>query len=122
MDTEKLKPFNEFNSEKSAIVNEICYRLFNEQNNEQNNNFFKELKKIQIPTQIPANGQYIMSIGTAAEYENTGIVPILFETGTNALAFGRSTGGGKINLLIKNTSNTPLQPGGVLYLLIMEVK
>lgn len=27
MDTEKLKPFNEFNSEKSAMVNEICYRL-----------------------------------------------------------------------------------------------
>ena len=27
MNTEKLKPFNEFNSEKSAMVNEICYRL-----------------------------------------------------------------------------------------------
>ena len=38
MDTEKLKPFNEFNSEKSAIVNEICYRLF------------KELKKVKQKT------------------------------------------------------------------------
>lgn len=79
MDTEKLKPFNEFNSEKSAMVNEICYRLF------------KELKKIQIPTQIAANAQIAVTIGTGAEYGNTGFVPILFETGANGLAFGKYT-------------------------------
>lgn len=93
MNIEKLKPFNEFNSEKSAIVNEICYRLFQEteQKPEQKpeQGILKELKKIQLPTEIVANGQFAMTIGTAAEYGNTGIVPILFETGPNALAFGR---------------------------------
>ena len=116
MDTEKLKPFNEFNSEKSAMVNEICYRLFNEQNN----NFFKELKKIALPT-IPANTQIQMTIGTVAEYKNTGFIPVLFASGA-ALAFGRFTDAGNIKMTIKNTSNTALQSGGVLYLLIMEVK
>lgn len=67
MDTEKLKPFNEFNSEKSAIVNEICYRLF------------KELKKIQIPTQIAANAQIAVTIGSGAEYGKTGFIPILLK-------------------------------------------
>ena len=111
MDTEKLKPFNEFNSEKSAMVNEICYRLF------------KELKKIQIPTQIGPNGQFAMSIGTAAEYGNTGIVPILFDTGPNALAFGRYINSSfEVRLIIKNISGTPVTTSGVLYLLIMEVK
>ena len=116
MDTEKLKPFNEFNSEKSAMVNEICYRLFNEQNN----NFFKEIKKIQIPT-IDANSQVSVTIGSGAEYGNTGIVPILFETGGKALAFGKNTNSSGANLIIKNTSNTSVS-AGVLYLLIMEVK
>ena len=46
MDTEKLKPFNEFNSEKSAMVNEICYRLFKELNNIQIP--IKELKKLRF--------------------------------------------------------------------------
>ena len=118
MDTEKLKPFNEFNSEKSAMVNEICYRLFNEQNN----NFFKELKKIQIP-EIAANAQVSMIIGPSAEYGNTGVVPILFNSSYQALAFGKYTdSSGNTKLIIKNTSTTPLETGGVLYLLIMEVK
>lgn len=117
MDTEKLKPFNEFNSEKSAMVNEICYRLFNEQNN----NFFKELKKIQIPS-IPANGQVSVTIGTGAEYQNTGFIPILWSIG-QTLAFGKNTDrSGNTNLTIKNTSNTAVASGGFIYLLIMEVK
>lgn len=74
MDTEKLKPFNEFNSEKSAMVNEICYRLFNEQNN----NFFKELKKITLP-KIEANAQIYVTIGTKAEYGNTGFIPVFLQ-------------------------------------------
>ena len=116
MDTEKLKPFNEFNSEKSAMVNEICYRLFNEQNN----NFFKELKKISLP-KIDANAQIAVTIGTTAEYRNTGFIPVLFASGA-ALAFGRFSDAGNIKMTIKNTSNTSLQPGGILYLLIMEVE
>lgn len=110
MDTEKLKPFNEFNSEKSAMVNEICYRLF------------KELKKIQIPTQIAANAQIAVTIGTGAEYGNTGFVPILFDTGANGLAFGKYTDSSGTRLVIKNTSTTAVSTSGVLYLLIMEVK
>lgn len=110
MDTEKLKPFNEFNSEKSAMVNEICYRLF------------KELKKIQIPTQIAADAQIAVTIGTGAEYGNTGFVPILFETGANGLAFGKYTDSSGARLVIKNTSTTAVSTSGVLYLLIMEVK
>lgn len=110
MDTEKLKPFNEFNSEKSAIVNEICYRLF------------KELKKIQIPTQIAADAQIAVTIGTGAEYGNTGFVPILFETGNNALAFGKYTDSSGARLIIKNNSTTAVTTSGVLYLLVMEVK
>lgn len=110
MDTEKLKPFNEFNSEKSAMVNEICYRLF------------KELKKIQIPTQIAANAQIAVTIGTGAEYGNTGFVPILFDTGANALAFGKYTDSSGTRLVIKNTSTTAVSTSGVLYLLIMGVK
>lgn len=117
MNTERLKPFNEFNSEKSAMVNEICYRLFNEQNN----NFFKELKKITLPI-IPANTQIQLTIGTVAEYKNMGFIPVLFSSG-KALAFGRFTDNdGNIKMIINNTSNTPLQAGGILYLLIMEVK
>lgn len=110
MDTEKLKPFNEFNSEKSAMVNEICYRLF------------KELKKVQIPTQIAANAQIAVTIGTGAKYGNTGFVPILFDTGANALAFGKYTDSSGASLVIKNTSTTAVSTSGVLYLLIMEVK
>ena len=110
MDTEKLKPFNEFNSEKSAMVNEICYRLF------------KELKKIQIPTQIAANAQIAVTIGTGAEYGNTGFVPILFDTGANGLAFGKYTDSSGTRLVIKNTSTTAVSTSGVLYLLVMGVK
>lgn len=110
MDTEKLKPFNEFNSEKSAMVNEICYRLF------------KELKKIQIPTQIAANAQIAVTVGTGAEYGNTGFVPILFDTGANALAFGKYTDSSGTRLVIRNTSTTAVSTSGVLYLLIMGVK
>lgn len=110
MDTEKLKPFNEFNSEKSAMVNEICYRLF------------KELKKIQIPTQIAANAQIAVTIGTGAEYGNTGFVPILFDTGANALAFGKYTDSSGTRLVIKNTSTTAVSTSGILYLLVMGVK
>lgn len=110
MDTEKLKPFNELNSEKSAMVNEICYRLF------------KELKKIQIPTQIAANAQIAVTIGTGAEYGNTGFVPILFDTGANALAFGKYTDSSGTRLVIRNTSTTAVSTSGVLYLLIMGVK
>ena len=110
MDTEKLKPFNEFNSEKSAMVNEICYMLF------------KEIKKILIPTQIEANAQIAVTIGTAAEYGNTGCVPILFETGANGLAFGKYIDNTRASLVIKNTSTTAVRTGGVLYLLVMEVK
>lgn len=110
MNTEKLKPFNEFNSEKSAMVNEICYRLF------------KELKKIQIPTQIAANAQIAVTIGTGAEYGNTGFVPILFDTGANGLAFGKYTDSSGTRLVIKNTSTTAVSTSGVLYLLIMGVK
>lgn len=110
MDTEKLKPFNEFNSEKSAMVNEICYRLF------------KELKKIQIPTQIAADAQIAVTIGAGAEYGNTGFVPILFETGNNALAFGKYTDSSGARLVIKNNSTTAVTTSGVLYLLVMEVK
>lgn len=110
MDTEKLKPFNEFNSEKSAMVNEICYRLF------------KELKKIKIPTQIAANAQIAVTIGTGAEYGNTGFLPILFDTGANALAFGKYTDSSGTRLVIKNTSTTAVSTSGVLYLLVMEVK
>ena len=110
MDTEKLKPFNEFNSEKSAMVNEICYRLF------------KELKKIKIPTQIAANAQITVNIGAGAEYGNTGFVPILFETGANALAFGKYANSSGAMLVIKNNSTTAVSTSGVLYLLIMEVK
>lgn len=99
------------------MVNEICYSLFNEQNN----NFFKELKKISLP-QIEANGQVALTIGTKAEYGNTGFIPMLFASGA-ALAFGRFTdNSSNIKLTIKNTSNTTLASGGVLYLLIMEVK
>ena len=121
MDTEKLKPFNEFNSEKSAMVNEICYRLFNKQN-EQNNNFFKELKKIQIPEKINPNIQIAVPIGSGAEYGNTGFVPILFETGPSVLAFGKYTDSSGTKLAIKNLSTTTVSTSGVLYLLIMEVK
>lgn len=110
MDTEKLKPFNEFNSEKSAMVNEICYRLF------------KELKRIQIPTQIAANAQIAVTIGTGAEYGSTGFVPILFDTGANALAFGKYTDSSGTRLVIKNTSTSAVSTSGVLYLLIMGVK
>lgn len=110
MDTEKLKPFNEFNSEKSAMVNEICYRLF------------KEIKKIQIPQQIAANAQIAVTIGTGAEYGNTGFVPILFETGNNALAFGKYTDSSGARLVIKNNSTTAVSTSGVLYLLVMGVK
>lgn len=110
MDTEKLKPFNEFNSEKSAMVNEICYRLF------------KELKKIQIPTQIAGNAQIAVTIGTGAEYGNTGFVPILFDTGANALAFGKYTDSSGARLVIRNTSTNAVSTSGVLYLLIMGVK
>ena len=110
MNTEKLKPFNEFNSEKSAMVNEICYRMF------------KELKKIQIPTQIAANAQIAVTIGTGAEYGNTGFVPILFDTGANGLAFGKYTDSSGTRLVIKNTSTTAVSTSGVLYLLIMGVK
>ena len=117
MNTERLKPFNEFNSEKSAMVNEICYRLFNEQNN----NFFKELKKIPIPA-IGANGQISVTIGPGAEYKNMGFIPILWSIG-QPLAFGKSTdSSGNTNLTIKNISNTGIAPGGFIYLLIMEVK
>lgn len=119
MDTEKLKPFNEFNSEKSAMVNEICYRLFNEQNN----NFFKELRRIQIPSQIDANAQIEAYIGRSAEYRNTGFIPVLFETGPNALAFGKYTDSSSTRLVIKNTSTKgAVITSGVLYLLILEVK
>lgn len=93
MDTEKLRPFNEFNSEKSAMVNEICYRLF------------KEIKRIQIPTQIAANAQIAVTIGTGAEYGNTGFVPILFETGANGLAFGKYTDSSGARLVIKKHFN-----------------
>lgn len=118
MDTEKLKPFNEFNSEKSAMVNEICYRLFNEQNN----NFFKELKKIQLPT-ISPNNQVSLTIGPGAEYGNTGFIPILFNGSYQALAFGKFTdSSGNTKLTIKNTSTTPVESDAVLYLAIMEVK
>ena len=110
MNTERLKPFNEFNSEKSAMVNEICYRLF------------KELKKIQIPTQIASNGQIAVTIGSGAEYGNAGFVPILFETGNNVLAFGKYTDSSGAKLVIKNKSTTPVSTSGVLYLLVMEVK
>ena len=126
MDTEKLKPFNEFNSEKSAMVNEICYRLFKESNNdsnEPNNNFFKELKKIQIPT-IAANTKIEVTIGTGAEYGNAGFVPILFETGTNGqtFSFGKYTdSSGNVKLAIKNNSPIPVVSEGVLYLLVTEV-
>ena len=110
MDTEKLKPFNEFNSEKSAMVNEICYRLF------------KEWKKVQIPTQIAANAQIAVTVGTSAKYGNTGFVPILFDTGANGLAFGKYTDSSGTRLVIKNTSTTAVSTSGVLYLLIVEVK
>lgn len=113
MDTEKLKPFNEFNSEKSAMVNEICYRLLK---------LFKEIKKIQIPQQIDSNEQIAVTIGTGAEYGNTGFVPILFETGNNVLAFGKYTDSSGARLVIKNKSTTPVSTSGVLYLLIMGVK
>lgn len=119
MDTEKLKPFNEFNSEKSAMVNEICYRLSKESNK---NSLFKELKKIQIPMQIAANAQIAVTIGTGAEYGRTGFVPILFETWDHALAFGKYTDISGAKLVIKNTSTTPVATTGVLYLLIMEVE
>lgn len=109
MDTEKLKPFNEFNSEKSAMVNEICYRLF------------KEVKRIQIPTQIAANEQIAVTIGPGNKYGNTGFVPILFNTGSNALAFGKYTDSSGTRLVIKNTSTTELNTRGDLYLLIMGV-
>ena len=109
MDTEKLKPFNEFNSEKSAMVNEICYRLF------------KELKKVEIPTQIAANAQIAVTIGSAAEYGKTGFIPILFESGANGLAFGKYTDSSGARLVIKNTSNTAVTTSGVLYLLVTEV-
>lgn len=110
MDTEKLKPFNEFNSEKSAMVNEICYRLF------------KEIKKIQIPTPIAANAQIAVTIGTGAEYGNTGFVPILFESGNNALAFGKYTDSSGARLVIRNNSTKAVSTSGVLYLLIMGVE
>ena len=126
MDTEKLKPFNEFNSEKSAMVNEICYRLFQEteQKPEQKpeQGILKELKKIQIPKQIAGNGQDNVLIGTVAEYENVGFVPVLVETGAGALAFGTYTGNGRTSLVIKNTSTKAVTTSGVLYLLVMEVK
>lgn len=109
MNTEKLKPFNEFNSEKSAMVNEICYKLF------------KELKKIQIPTQIAANAQIAVTIGTGAEYGKTGFIPILFESGANGLAFGKYTDSSGARLVIKNTSTTAVTTSGVLYLLVTGV-
>lgn len=118
MDTEKLKPFNEFNSEKSAMVNEICYRLFNEQNN----NFFKELKKIELPKHFAANTQIDRVVGAADEYGDLGFVPILFNTGYHALAFGKYTDGSVTKVVIKNTSNTEMSTSGVLYLMVMEVK
>ena len=118
MDTERLKPYNEFNSEKSAMVNEICYRLFNEQNN----NFFKELKKISIPTEIQADAQIDITIGPKWKYENTGFIPILFETGDRALAFGKYSDGTGTKIVIKNTSPAVVATHGTLYLLIMEVK
>lgn len=121
MNTEKLKPFNEFNSEKSAMVNEICYRLFNEQNN----NFFKELRKIQLP-EIATNTQIAVIIGTVAEYGNTGFLPVLVgrdQQYGQALAFGKYTdNSGNVKLVIRNTSTTATSASTVLYLLIMEVK
>ena len=83
--------------------------------------FFKELKKIQLPL-IASNEQVAVTIGTSAEYRNTGFIPMLFASGA-ALAFGRFTdSSGNVKLIIKNTSNTQLAANGVLYLLIMEVK
>lgn len=120
MNTEKLKPFNEFNSEKSAMVNEICYRLFKESENIQIP--IKELKKIQIPKQITGGSQVTATIGTGAEYGNTGVVPILYETGAFALAFGKYTNSSGAMLVIKNTSPTTVTTSGFLYLLVMEVK
>ena len=112
MNTEKLKPFNEFNSEKSAMVNEICYRLFKELDNIQSPQIpIKELKKVEIPTQISPNTQIAVTIGTAAEYDNTGFVPILVEAGNHALAFGKYTDGSDTKLVIKNTSPTAVFPG-----------
>lgn len=119
MNTEKLKPFNEFNSEKSAMVNEICYRFFKEL---EKNRFFKELKKIQIPTPLAANAQIDVTIGTGAEYGNTGFVPILFETEGKALAFGKYTNKSGTRLVIRNTSTSAVKTSGVLYLLVMEVE
>lgn len=119
MNTEKLKPFNEFNSEKSAMVNEICYRLSTESTE---SSLFKELKKIQIPLNITPGGQVTATIGTSAEYGNAGILPILVETGSNALAFGKITNSSGASLVIKNTGATAVSTSGVLYLLIMEVK
>ena len=126
MDTEKLKPFNEFNSEKSAMVNEICYRLFQEteQKPEQKpeQGIIKELKKVKIPTQINGGSQVNVVIGTAAEYGNKGVVPVLVETGSSTLSFGKYTDSVGARLVIRNTSTTALSTSGVLYLLIMEVK
>ena len=96
--------------QKSAMVNEICYRLF------------KELKKIKIPTQIAADAQIAVTIGDRAKYGNTGFIPILFDTGANALAFGKYTDSSGARLVIKNTSTTAVTTSGVLYLLIMGVK
>ena len=65
-----------------------------------------------------------MTIGTGAEYKNTGFVPILVEAGNHALAFGKYTEreSSDTKLVIKNTSTTAVFPGGFLYLLVMEVK
>lgn len=117
MDTEKLKPFNEFNSEKSAMVNEICYRLFNNPDSNPDSNFFKELKKIEIP-RITGGNQIAMIIG-GAEYENTGFIPILVSC-NRSLAFGKYTDSSGTKLTIKNTTNAELS-GGVIYLMVMEV-
>lgn len=122
MDTEKLKPFNEFNSEKSAMVNEICYRLFNEPSNNPDSNFFKELKKIQIPSEIKPNTQISIVVGSVAEYVNTGFLPILVNTNNCALAFGTYTDAVGARLIIKNTSGSVLSTSGVLYLLVVGVK
>ena len=119
MNTEKLKPFNEFNSEKSAMVNEICYRLSKESNNFQIP--IKELKKIQIPKQLASNEQIAVTIGPGAEYRNTGFIPILFETGPNVLAFGKYTDSSGAKLVIKNKSTTTVSTRGVLYLLVTGV-
>ena len=72
--------------------------------------------------EIAANAQIAVTIGTGAEYGNTGFVHILFDTGANGLAFGKYTDSSGTRLVIKNTSTTAVSTSGVLYLLIMGVK